>query len=85
MHALPIMIVVLCALAISYRYYSAFLAAKVAVLDDSSITPAHDVFLDGFERRKMGIPDNSGWPMPFADAVARFLKDAPTSDERRRK
>jgi carbon starvation protein len=35
MHAAPIMILVLCALALGYRYYSAFLAAKVAVLDDS--------------------------------------------------
>src|SRR5580704_14326344 len=46
MHALPIMIVVLCALAISYRYYSAFLAAKVAALDDSRVTPAH-LYNDG--------------------------------------
>ena len=29
------MILVLCVLALGYRYYSAFLAAKVAVLDDS--------------------------------------------------
>ena len=43
MHALPIMIVVLCTLAIAYRYYSAFLAAKVAVLDDLRITPAHEL------------------------------------------
>jgi carbon starvation protein len=41
MHALPIMVVTLCALAIGYRFYSAFLAAKVAALDDSRITPAH--------------------------------------------
>ena len=34
MSALPIMIGVLCILAIAYRYYSAFLAAKVMVLDD---------------------------------------------------
>src|SRR5438132_314816 len=27
--------------AISYRYYSAFLAAKVLALDDSRVTPAH--------------------------------------------
>src|SRR5437016_1905591 len=40
MHALPIMIVVLCMMAIAYRYYSAFLAAKVAALDDSRVTPA---------------------------------------------
>jgi carbon starvation protein len=39
--ALPIMIGVLCVLAIAYRYYSAFLAAKVAVLDDTRVTPAH--------------------------------------------
>src|ERR1700680_51932 len=43
MNAMPVMIVVLCALAIAYRYYSAFLAAKVAVLDDSRVTPAHEL------------------------------------------
>jgi len=41
MHAMPILIAVLCILAIAYRYYSAFLAARVAVLDDLRITPAH--------------------------------------------
>lgn len=41
MHAMPLMIGVLCCLAIGYRFYSAFLAAKVAALDDSRITPAH--------------------------------------------
>ncbi len=40
MTAMPVMIVVLCMMAIAYRYYSAFLAAKVAVLDDSKPTPA---------------------------------------------
>ncbi|HEY2841610.1 MAG TPA: carbon starvation protein A [Pirellulales bacterium] len=40
MHAMPLMIGVLCCLAIAYRYYSAFLAAKVAALDDSRVTPA---------------------------------------------
>src|SRR5579862_3992065 len=39
-HAMPLMICVLCLMAISYRYYSAFLAAKVAVLDDSRQTPS---------------------------------------------
>src|SRR3569623_2758690 len=46
MNALPIMIVVLCTLASAYRYYSAFLAARVAALDDSRVTPAHE-FSDG--------------------------------------
>jgi carbon starvation protein len=41
MHALPIMVVSLCILAIGYRYYSAFIAAKVFALDDANITPAH--------------------------------------------
>ena len=45
-HAMPVMLVVLGILAIAYRYYSAFLAARVAVLDDSRITPAHR-FNDG--------------------------------------
>src|SRR5512132_424473 len=40
MSAMPIMIGVLCLMAIAYRYYSAFLAAKVAALDDTRVTPA---------------------------------------------
>src|SRR5438105_785381 len=43
LRAMPVMIVVLLVLAIAYRYYSAFLAAKVAALDDSRITPAHEL------------------------------------------
>src|SRR5262249_25675043 len=46
LHAMPLMLGVLCALAIAYRYYSAFLAARVAVLDDRRVTPAHR-FKDG--------------------------------------
>src|SRR5579883_1336557 len=41
MHAMPLLLGALCCLAIAYRYYSAFLAAKVAALDDSRLTPAH--------------------------------------------
>src|SRR5262249_37471411 len=41
MHALPLMVVALCVVAIGYRYYSAFIATKVLVLDDRRITPAH--------------------------------------------
>jgi len=41
LRAMPLLLIVLCILAIAYRYYSAFLAAKVAMLDDSRITPAH--------------------------------------------
>src|SRR3974377_523964 len=41
MHAAPIVIMALCVSAIAYRYYSAFLAAKVMALDDSRVTPAH--------------------------------------------
>src|SRR5882724_2909511 len=44
--AMPVMIATLCILAIAYRYYSAFLAAKVASLDETRITPAHE-FNDG--------------------------------------
>ena len=40
MHAMPVMIGVLCLFAIAYRYYSAFLAARVAALDDARATPA---------------------------------------------
>jgi carbon starvation protein len=41
MHALPIMVVTLCVLTIAYRFYSAFIAAKVLALDDARPTPAH--------------------------------------------
>jgi carbon starvation protein len=43
---MPVMLGVLAILAIAYRYYSAFLAARVAVLDDTRATPAHR-FRDG--------------------------------------
>ena len=39
-HAMPVMIGALLVLALAYRYYSAFLAARVAVLDDARVTPA---------------------------------------------
>lgn len=45
-HAMPLLLTALCVLAIAYRYYSAFLAAKVAALDDHRRTPAHQ-FNDG--------------------------------------
>jgi carbon starvation protein len=44
MHALPLMLGILCVAAIGYRYYSAFLAAKVLTLDDSRVTPAHRLY-----------------------------------------
>ncbi len=37
---MPLLVGVLCVMAIAYRYYSAFLAAKVATLDDLRTTPA---------------------------------------------
>lgn len=42
MHAAPFMLGALAALAIAYRYYSAFLAAKVLCLADERVTPAHE-------------------------------------------
>ncbi len=35
------MLTALCVLAVAYRYYSAFIAAKVLALDDARVTPAH--------------------------------------------
>jgi carbon starvation protein len=46
MNAFPLLLGALAVMAISYRYYSAFIAAKVVALDDSRETPAH-VFNDG--------------------------------------
>jgi carbon starvation protein len=41
MRALYIIVPALCILVIAYRYYSAFIAAKLWVLDDMRVTPAH--------------------------------------------
>src|SRR5438105_1746881 len=46
MNALPLILFFLAVIAIGYRYYSAFLAAKVMALDDGRVTPAHR-FEDG--------------------------------------
>ena len=43
MNALYPLLVALCVMAIAYRYYSAFIAAKVIALDDSRVTPAHEL------------------------------------------
>jgi carbon starvation protein len=41
MHALYVIVPSLIALWLAYRYYSAFIAAKVWALDDARVTPAH--------------------------------------------
>src|SRR5947207_2277986 len=44
MNALPIIIGALCVMAIAYRYYSAFIAAKVLALDDSRPVPSQTMY-----------------------------------------
>ncbi len=44
MNALPIIVGALCILAIAYRYYSAFIAAKVLALDDSRPMPSQTMY-----------------------------------------
>src|SRR5437588_3500886 len=44
MNALPIIVVALCVIAIAYRYYSAFIAAKVLALDDSRPVPSQTMY-----------------------------------------
>src|SRR3979409_150037 len=44
MNALPIIIGSLCVMAIAYRYYSAFIAAKVLALDDSRPVPSQTMY-----------------------------------------
>ena len=44
MNALPIIVGALCVIAISYRYYSAFIAAKVLALDDSRPVPSKTMY-----------------------------------------
>jgi carbon starvation protein len=44
MNALPIIIGSLCVIAIAYRYYSAFIAAKVLALDDARPVPSQTMY-----------------------------------------
>src|SRR6266850_181918 len=44
MSALPIIVGALCVMAIAYRYYSAFIAAKVLALDDSRPVPSQTMY-----------------------------------------
>src|SRR5438132_2629568 len=44
MHALYIIVPILGIMAIAYRYYSAFIAAKIMAFDDTRVTPAHTKF-----------------------------------------
>src|ERR1700745_2897186 len=46
MNAFPLLLGALAMMAIAYRYYSAFIAAKVVAMEDSRETPAHP-FNDG--------------------------------------
>ncbi|MCE5323061.1 carbon starvation protein A [bacterium] len=46
MNALTLLIIAMCVFALAYRYYGAFLAAKVAVCDAKKKTPAYE-FRDG--------------------------------------
>jgi carbon starvation protein len=41
MNVLPLILGALCVMVIAYRYYGAFLATKVVVLNDKRITPSH--------------------------------------------
>src|SRR5213594_2293918 len=44
MNALPMIVGALCVMAIAYRYYSAFLAARVLTLDDTRPVPAQTMY-----------------------------------------
>src|ERR671927_299908 len=44
MRALVVIVPALGILTIAYRYYSAFIAAKVMALDDARVTPAHQKY-----------------------------------------
>src|SRR5919106_6676560 len=44
MRALSVILPVLGILAIAYRYYSAFIAARIMALDDRRVTPAHQKY-----------------------------------------
>ena len=41
MNSVMLLIVALCFFALAYRYYSAFIAAKILLIDDQKVTPSH--------------------------------------------
>ena len=41
MNAVWLLIIAGCSFVLAYRYYSAFIAAKVLMLNDTNVTPAH--------------------------------------------
>lgn len=45
---------------------------------------AFGVFMEGRERVRLGLPDNSGWSTPYAKIVDRFITEGDISTERRR-
>jgi carbon starvation protein len=53
MNALWLLTFAICVLTIGYRYYSAFIAARVLSLDDTRVTPAHTRF-DGSNYHPIG-------------------------------
>ena len=48
MHALTLIITALLVFALAYRFYAKFITAKVLVINDRNITPAH-TFKDGHD------------------------------------
>lgn len=44
MNAMPLILITLAVFVIIYKFYYSFIAAKVAVLDDSKVTPAHRLY-----------------------------------------
>src|SRR5438105_14979308 len=72
MNALPLILFFLAVIAIGYRYYSAFLAAKVMALDDAGVTPAHR-----FEDGQNYVPTNK-WVL-FGHHFAAISGTAPLS------
>ncbi len=44
MTALPLLLGALAVMAIAYRFYSKFIAAKILCLDNNAVTPAHRMY-----------------------------------------
>ena len=43
MNALTLLVVAMCVFALAYRFYGKFIAAKILVMDDTRLTPAHSL------------------------------------------
>jgi len=73
-NSLWLVVVALCVFALAYRYYAAFIAAKVLMLDDRRVAPPGLERLGRCGRIVGRRQEDQGIAVLFVDAPANFLQ-----------